>query len=161
MSTWQDYLVDDDAGLARIFREARSIAVLGATNDRSRPAYYVPAYLKSSGYLVQGVNPILEGEEVFGEPVVATLADLPEPVDVIVEALGGVEPAYSLVRGALDRGIPVITANKSLIAAHGDELSQVARRRATALRFEASCIAGVPFLGMFERRPLSARAEPR
>ena len=83
---------------------------------------------------------------------------LAEPVDVIVEALGGVAPAYALVRGALDRGIPVITANKSLIAAHGDELAQLARRRATALRFEASCIAGVPFLGMFDRRPLGARA---
>ena len=81
-----------------------------------------------------------------------------EPVDVIVEALGGVEPARTLVRHALDRGIPVITANKSLIAAHGEELALVARRRATALRFEASCIAGVPFLGMFERRPLGARA---
>jgi homoserine dehydrogenase len=81
-----------------------------------------------------------------------------EPVDVIVEALGGVDPAYALVRRALDRGIPVVTANKSLIAAHGDELAQLARRRATALRFEASCIAGVPFLGMFERRPLGARA---
>jgi uncharacterized protein len=83
MRTWQEYLVDDDAGLARIFRESRTIAVLGATNDRSRPAYYVPAYLKARGYLVQGVNPVLEGEEIFGEPVVATLADLPQPVDVI------------------------------------------------------------------------------
>jgi predicted CoA-binding protein len=83
MSTWQDFLVDDDAGLARIFREARTIAVLGVTNDRSRPAYFVPAYLKATGYLVQGVNPILEGDEIFGEPVVAALADLPEPVDVI------------------------------------------------------------------------------
>ena len=81
-----------------------------------------------------------------------------EPVDVIVEALGGVQPAFTLVRRALDRGIPVITANKSLVAAHGEELSQIARRRATALRFEASCIAGVPFLGTFERRPLAARA---
>ncbi|MEO6239082.1 MAG: homoserine dehydrogenase [Vicinamibacterales bacterium] len=81
-----------------------------------------------------------------------------EPVDVIVEALGGVEPAYTLVRRALDRGIPVVTANKSLIAAYGEELAHVARRRATALRFEASCIAGVPFLGMFARRPLAARA---
>jgi homoserine dehydrogenase len=81
-----------------------------------------------------------------------------EPVDVIVEALGGVEPAFSFVRRALDRGIPVVTANKSLIAAHGDELSQLARRRATALRYEASCIAGVPFLGGFERRPLASRA---
>jgi homoserine dehydrogenase len=81
-----------------------------------------------------------------------------EPVDVIVEALGGVDPAYALVRRALDRGIPVITANKSLIAAHGEELSQIARLRRTALRFEASCIAGVPFLGMFERRPIGSSA---
>ena len=81
-----------------------------------------------------------------------------EPVDVIVEALGGVEPAHALVRRALDRGIPVVTANKSLIAAHGDELAQLARRRATALRYEASCIAGVPFLGTFERRPLASQA---
>jgi homoserine dehydrogenase len=81
-----------------------------------------------------------------------------EPVDIIVEALGGVEPAYALVRRALDRGIPVVTANKSLVAAHGDELAQLARRRATALRYEASCVAGVPFLGMFDRRPLAARA---
>ena len=81
-----------------------------------------------------------------------------EPVDLVVEALGGVEPAQTLVRHALDRGTPVITANKSLIAAHGEALSQVARRRGTALRFEASCIAGVPFLGMFERRPLGSSA---
>jgi homoserine dehydrogenase len=81
-----------------------------------------------------------------------------EPVEVIVEALGGVEPAYSFVCRALDRGIPVVTANKSLIAAHGDELSRLARRRATALRYEASCIAGVPFLGNFDRRPLASRA---
>lgn len=80
-----------------------------------------------------------------------------EPIDVVVEALGGVEPAYALVRRALDRGIPVVTANKSLIAACGEELAQLARRRATAIRFEASCIAGVPFLGTFERRPLAAR----
>jgi len=81
-----------------------------------------------------------------------------EPVDVIVEALGGVEPAFTLVRRALDRGIPVVTANKSLIAAHGDELARLARCRGTALRYEAACIAGVPFLGTFERRALVARA---
>jgi len=81
-----------------------------------------------------------------------------EPIDVLVEAIGGVEPAYSLVRRALDRGIPVVTANKSLVAAHGDELSRLARRRGTSLRYEAACIAGVPFLGTFERRALVSRA---
>jgi len=81
-----------------------------------------------------------------------------EPLDVVVEVLGGVEPAYTLVRRALDRGIPVVTANKSLIAAHGEELVTLARRRGTSLRFEAGCISGVPFLGTFERRPLASRA---
>jgi homoserine dehydrogenase len=81
-----------------------------------------------------------------------------EPVDVIVEAIGGVEPAFTLVRRALDRGIPVVTANKSLIAARGEELARLARRRGTAIRYEAACIAGVPFLGTFERRALAARA---
>ncbi len=79
------------------------------------------------------------------------------PLDVVVEAIGGVEPAYSLVRRALERGIPVVTANKSLVAARGEELSDLARRHSTALRYEASCIAGVPFLGTFERRPLVSR----
>jgi homoserine dehydrogenase len=81
-----------------------------------------------------------------------------EPVDLVVEALGGVDPAFTLVSRALARGIPVVTANKSLIAAHGDELSRIARRHGTALRYEAACMAGVPFLGTFERRPLAARA---
>ena len=68
------------------------------------------------------------------------------------------EPAFTLVRRALDRGIPVVTANKSLVAAHGDELARLARQRGTALRYEAACIAGVPFVGTFERRALGARA---
>ena len=90
----------------------------------------------------------------------ATSADefFAEPHDVIVEALGGVDPARDLVRRALDRGIPVVTANKSLVAAYGDDLSRLARRRATAFRYEAACIAGVPFLGAFGRRPLAASA---
>jgi homoserine dehydrogenase len=80
-----------------------------------------------------------------------------EPVDVVVEALGGVEPACALVTRALESGVPVVTANKSLVAARGDELFALARRSGTALRFEAACVAGIPFLGTFERRPLAAR----
>ena len=79
-----------------------------------------------------------------------------EPVDLVVEALGGVDAPYAFVRRALERGTPVVTANKSLIAAHGEELAGLARRRGTALRYEASCIAGVPFLGTFERRPFAS-----
>jgi homoserine dehydrogenase len=74
--------------------------------------------------------------------------------DVVVEALGSIEPARSIVRRLLGRGVPVVTANKALVAAHGPELSALAARRGTTLRYEASALAGVPFLGAFAARPL-------
>jgi homoserine dehydrogenase len=76
--------------------------------------------------------------------------------DVLVEVLGGIEPARSLVLDALSRGIPVVTANKSLLAAHGGELAEAASRAGVPLRFEASVLAGVPLLAAFEGRPLAA-----
>jgi hypothetical protein len=78
---WRDNIVVDDAGLARVLREARTIAVLGAKGEAT--AFYVPAYLKARGYRVLPVNPTRTGERIFGEPVAATLADLAEPADLI------------------------------------------------------------------------------
>ncbi len=77
-----------------------------------------------------------------------------EDIDVVVEVLGGVEPARTLVTQALLQGIPVVTANKSLIAEHGDELRALAARQGTPLLFDAAVLAGVPFLGALARRPL-------
>ena len=76
-------LVQDDAGLTRIFREVRTIAVLGAKGEAHQPAFYVPAYLKTRGYRIYPVNPTRVGERILGERVVATLADLPQRVDAI------------------------------------------------------------------------------
>ena len=77
--------------------------------------------------------------------------------DVLVEVLGGLEPARTLVLAAIARGIPVVTANKSLLAAHGDELFEAAARAGVPLLYEASVIAGVPFLGTFRRRSIARR----
>jgi predicted CoA-binding protein len=81
--SWSGNLIDDDAGLTRILREARTVAVLGAKAQPAEPAHYVPAYLTQHGYRVLPVNPTLAGRKILGEPVVAMLADLPGPVDVI------------------------------------------------------------------------------
>jgi uncharacterized protein len=80
---WRSLLVQDDAGLVRIFREARTIAVLGAKGEPGEPAFYVPSYLKGRGYRVLPVNPTRAGEQILGESVAATLADLPSPIDVV------------------------------------------------------------------------------
>jgi predicted CoA-binding protein len=79
----RNHLVDDDAGLARILRESRTVGVLGANTRRSTPAFYVPAYLHSHGYKIYPVNPTLTGESLFDEPIVGALADLPAPADCI------------------------------------------------------------------------------
>jgi uncharacterized protein len=80
---WRVNLVDGDEGLRRILREARTVAVLGAKAEPSAPAHFVPAYLLDRGYRILPVNPRLAGRPLFGVPVVATLAELTEPVDVV------------------------------------------------------------------------------
>jgi predicted CoA-binding protein len=77
------HLIDDDAGLARVLREGKTVAVLGAKQAPREPAHYVPAYLHARGYRILPVNPIYAGETMFGETVVGMLADLAEPADVI------------------------------------------------------------------------------
>ena len=67
-------------------------------------------------------------------------------VDVVVELMGGDEPAHTLIAAALGAGKPVVTANKHVIAHHGPELEAIARRVGVPLRFEAAVAGGIPVL---------------
>jgi homoserine dehydrogenase len=67
-------------------------------------------------------------------------------VDVIVEMIGGVEPARSLILAALKSGKPVVTANKELLANFGEELFEVAATSGVDLLFEASVAGGIPLI---------------
>ncbi|MDX6625617.1 MAG: homoserine dehydrogenase [Solirubrobacterales bacterium] len=66
--------------------------------------------------------------------------------DLIVELMGGIEPARGFVLDALRAGRPVVTANKQLLAQHGDELFAVAREAGVQLRFEAAVAAVIPIV---------------
>jgi homoserine dehydrogenase len=66
--------------------------------------------------------------------------------DVVVELMGGLEPARTLIMAALGAGKGVVTANKSVIAHHGPELEATARRTGAAFRFEAAVAGGLPVL---------------
>jgi homoserine dehydrogenase len=76
----------------------------------------------------------------------AHLVASPE-IDVIVELMGGDEPARTLIAAALSAGKAVVTANKHVIARHGPELEALARRTGATLRFEAAVGGGIPVLG--------------
>jgi homoserine dehydrogenase len=67
-------------------------------------------------------------------------------IDVVVELMGGDEPARTLVAAALGAGKAVVTANKHVVAHYGPELEAIARRSGGALRFEAAVGGGIPVL---------------
>lgn len=102
------------------------------------------------------VKYVLDRREFPGDPVSSILVHDIEPilkdpeVKVIVEVMGGVEPAYTFVKRALLDGKSVVTSNKELVAKHGAELLQIAKEKDINFLFEASVGGGIPII-----RPLN------
>jgi len=67
-------------------------------------------------------------------------------IEIIAEMLGGNEPARTLVLAAIDQGKHVVTANKGLIAEHGNEIFAAARAKGVAVAFEPAVAAGIPVI---------------
>ncbi len=82
---------------------------------------------------------------------------LPEEVDAVVELAGGVDAPLAWARETLQRGVAYVTANKALLATHGEELSRLARANRAALLGSASVGGGTPMIEMVEH--LSATGE--
>jgi homoserine dehydrogenase len=81
-------------------------------------------------------------------------------IHVVIELVGGLEPARAFIMRALTAGKHVVTANKALLAHHGAELYEEARRRGVALGFEAAVAGGIPLIravkeGLVANRVLS------
>ena len=88
----------------------------------------------------------ISGYTWFDDPV--ALASSPE-IDLFVELVGGSDgPAKAAVEAALNHGKPVVTANKALIAEHGQELAALAEAKGVPLLFEAAVMGGVPAVKM-------------
>ena len=102
------------------------------------------------------VKYVLDLREFPGDPVMDILVHdynviLNDPeIEVIAEVMGGVEPAYTFVKAALEKGKSVCTSNKELVAKHGPELLKIAREHSRNFLFEASVGGGIPII-----RPLN------
>ncbi|MBE6171408.1 MAG: CoA-binding protein, partial [Enterococcus faecium] len=73
----------EQANIFRYLQEAKTIAVVGLSNKPERTSYQIAQLLQEHGYRIIPVNPVLAGEEVLGEPVVAQLTDINEPIDIV------------------------------------------------------------------------------
>ena len=67
-------------------------------------------------------------------------------ISVVIEVMGGIEPAKTFILNALKNGKDVITANKALLATHGDEIFEEARKQNRSVFFEASVAGGIPVI---------------
>jgi homoserine dehydrogenase len=73
------------------------------------------------------------------------LATRPD-VDIVVEVIGGIEPAHSLILAAMERGKSVVSANKALLAEHGEQIHRVSRDYGADLYYEAAVAGAIPIL---------------
>ena len=82
-----------------------------------------------------------------------------DDVDIVVEVIGGIDYPRELILAALNAGKSVVTANKALVAAHADALSEAADNAGVDLYFEAAVAAAIPVVGMLRRSLAGDRIE--
>jgi homoserine dehydrogenase len=106
--------------------------------------------------LTTGLRPELSGVLTRSR---GTFEEIVDGSDLVVEVIGGVEPARDYVLRAMRAGRHVVTANKQLLSQHGEELWSVAREHGVQLRFEAAVAGVVPVIRVLQESLAAAHVE--
>ncbi|WP_409160760.1 CoA-binding protein [Pectobacterium sp. B2J-2] len=97
----------NDSDIESVLKTVKTIALMGASDNPSRPSYGVMAYLLEQGYDVIPVSPKLAGQTLLGQKAYASLADVPKPVDM-VDVFRQPEAAYEVAKEAIAIGASVL-----------------------------------------------------
>ena len=117
----------DDTLIRDVLGNARTIAVVGASANEERPSNFVAAFLQSRGYRIIPVNPGLAGQELLGETVYGTLADISHDVDMI-DVFRKSDAVPAIVDEALERW-PDLKSVWMQIGVQNDEAADKAEAR--------------------------------
>jgi predicted CoA-binding protein len=108
-----------------LLRDVRTIALVGASPKPDRPSYRVMGTLLAHGYRVFPVNPGLAGADIHGQPVVATLADIGERIDM-VDIFRNAEAAGETVGEAIAAGAGAVWMQLGVINAEAAQRAEEA-----------------------------------
>ena len=109
--------------IEQILRESKSIAVVGLSNDPSRPSYGIAMALQRLGYRIIPVNP--KETQILGEKVYATLADVPVPVD-LVNVFRRPQQTPAVVREAIAIGAKAVWLQSDIINEEAEAIAKAA-----------------------------------
>ncbi|MCE2511845.1 MAG: homoserine dehydrogenase [Acidimicrobiia bacterium] len=135
------------AGLVALLDEQRAVVAVRTGIELEIARIAVRSTAKDRGLSIDPAVFCTDAADIVSDP----------EIDIVVEVIGGIEPARSLLRDAIAAGKPVVTANKELLANHGAELFAAADDAGVDLLFEAAVAGAIPLI-----RPLreSLAAEP-
>jgi uncharacterized protein len=109
--------------LLEIYARTKTIAVVGASADQSKPAHEIPRYLQSQGYRIVPVNP--RGGEILGESVASSLDDVEGPVDV-VDVFRPADEAPAIAEQAIEIGARVLWLQLGIASPEARRLAEAA-----------------------------------
>jgi uncharacterized protein len=132
-----------DGYLRSILRAVKTVAMVGASPNWSRPSFFVMKYLQSKGYRVIPVNPQVAGQEILGEKVYAELSEIPVPVDM-VDIFRRSDAAGPIVEDAIKIGAKVVWmqlgVRNDIAAARAEQAGlQVVMNRCPKIEYSRLC----------------------
>lgn len=104
----------------QILRDAKVIAVVGASREEWKPSHSVPLQMMRHGWRIIPVNPF--ADEIFGVPAAATLADIGEPVD-LVDIFRPAADAVEIVRQAVAIKAPAVWLQSGIVSAEARQIA--------------------------------------
>lgn len=107
--------------LRRIYAETKTIAVVGASTDESKPSFKIPRYLQGQGYRIIPVNP--SADEILGEEVYKSLKDIGISVDT-VEVFRPVGEAPDIARAAVEIGAKTLWLQEGLVSPEAKKIAE-------------------------------------
>lgn len=111
----------DDEELRNIYESTKTIAVVGASGDETKPAHKIPRYLSSQGFRIIPVSP--KGGELFGETVVGSLSEIDDEIDV-VEVFRPSEEAPGIAEQAVLAGAKVLWLQTGIISEEAQRIAE-------------------------------------
>ena len=108
-----------------VLEASQAVAVVGCSATPSKAAHRIPSWLQAAGYDVQPVNPSAVGSQILGVDVLASLADLPAPPDLVV-VFRPSEDAAEVTRQAIAAGAKAVWLQLGITSAEAEELADEA-----------------------------------